>query len=175
MKLIVQPEAGIQPLVQTIRRARTSIDVCIFRFDLKEVDRALAAAVQRGVRVRALIAHTNGGGEERLRQLEQALLGDGVMVTRTAENLLRYHGKFMIADDTLHLFGFNFTKLDIGKSRSFSIATRDRRTVKGALALFEADCTRQPYALSPSNLVVSPETARRMSSRSTMQRSRILS
>jgi phosphatidylserine/phosphatidylglycerophosphate/cardiolipin synthase-like enzyme len=132
----------------------------VFRLDLKEIEQAFTAAVQRGVKVHALIAHTNRGGEQSLRKLEQRLLAAGVMVTRTDDVLLRYHGKFMIADDVLYLFGFNFTKLDIARSRSFAISTRDRRTVKDAQTLFEADCTRQAYAPSRSNLVVSPESAR---------------
>jgi phosphatidylserine/phosphatidylglycerophosphate/cardiolipin synthase-like enzyme len=160
MKVIVQPDAGVSPVIQAIRLARKEIAVAIFRLDRKEVEQALAAAVQRGVRVRALIAHTNRGGEARLRKLEQRLLAGGIMVTRTGDDLLRYHGKFMIADDVLHLFGFNFTKLDIDKSRSFAISTRDRSTVNDASSLFEADSTRQAYAPSRSNLVVSPESAR---------------
>ena len=108
----------------------------IFRFDRAEIEKALAAAVGRGVRVSALIAHTNSGGEPRLRKLEQRLLEAGVTVTRTADDLLRYHGKYMVADDVLHVFGFNFTKLDIDKSRSFGIATRDKRSVQEALKLF---------------------------------------
>jgi phosphatidylserine/phosphatidylglycerophosphate/cardiolipin synthase-like enzyme len=162
MKLIIQPEAGVVPVLQAIRRAKAAIDVAIFRLDHKEIERALGEAAQRGVRVRALIAHTNRGGEGQLRKLEQRLLAVGVMVVRTADDLLRYHGKFMVADEMLHLFGFNFTRLDMDKSRSFAIATRDRRTVKEASVLFETDCTRQTYSPSPSNLVVSPETARTM-------------
>ena len=38
----------------------------------------------------------------------------------------------MVADDMLHVFGFNFTKLDIDKSRSFAISTRDHRAVHEA-------------------------------------------
>lgn len=148
------------PVVRTIRRARKRIEICIFRVDIDEIERALASAVQRGVRVRALIAHTNRGGENRLRKLELRLLADGVTVSRTADDLLRYHAKYMVADDVLHVFGFNFTKLDILKSRSFALATRDRKAVNEALKLFEADSTRQTYSASPSNLVVSPETAR---------------
>ena len=160
MKLIVQPDAGVVPIVQAIRKAKKTIDVCIFRFDIDEIERALASAVQRGVRVRALIAHTNRGGENRLRKLEQRLLAAGVSVSRTADDLLRYHAKYMIADDMLHVFGFNFTKLDILKSRSFAVATRDHRAVLEALKLFEADSTRQTYNASSTHLVVSPETAR---------------
>lgn len=162
MKLITQPEAGVEPIVHAIRRARKAIYICIFRFDRSEIEKALAAAVQRGVLVRALIAHTNKGGETRLRKLEQRLLDAGLTVTRTADELLRYHAKFLIADDELHVFGFNFTKLDIDKSRSFGLATRDKRTVQEAIKLFEADVTRNAYTPARSNLVVSPETSREM-------------
>ncbi len=162
MKLIIQPEAGVVPIVQAIKRAKKTIDIFIFRFDRDEIEKALAAAVLRGVRVRALIAHTNRGGEARLRKLEQRLLAAGVLVSRTADDLLRYHAKFMVADSVLHLFGFNFTKLDIDKSRSFAISTRDTRTVAEALKLFESDVTRQAYSPGKSHLVVSPENARAM-------------
>jgi cardiolipin synthase len=162
VKLIVQPEAGVVPVVAAIKAARKTIDIFIFRFDRAEVEKALAAAVQRGVRVRALIAHTNRGGESRLRKLEQRLLAAGVLVSRSADDLIRYHAKFMVADSTLHLFGFNFTKLDIDKSRSFAISTRDSKTVAEASRLFEADLTRQAYTPGKSHLVVSPENARAM-------------
>ncbi|HEV8337555.1 MAG TPA: phospholipase D-like domain-containing protein [Candidatus Polarisedimenticolia bacterium] len=161
MKLIVQPEAGVVPIVQIIRSARVSIDVCIFRFDRKAIERALAASVHRGVRVRALIAHAKGDRAEGLRKLEERLLASGVMVARTLDDLLRYHSKFMVVDDTLHLLGFNFTKNDIKRCRSFGIATKDRKSVQEALRLFEADCTRQTYTPSAkSNLVISPDGAR---------------
>lgn len=162
MNVIVQPEAGVAPIVQAIRRAKRSIDVCIFRFNLDELEQALAAAVARGVKVRALIAHTNSGGENALRRLEKRLLAAGITVTRSADDLLRYHGKFMVIDSELHVFGFNFTKQDIDKTRSFALSTRHRQSVQEALKLFEADAGRQRYEPSRSNLVVSPETARQM-------------
>ena len=161
MKLIIQPDDGLTPLVQAVRGAKKTIDIVIFRFDRAELEKALEAAVTRGVAVRALIAHTNRGGEKILRKLELRLLDAGVTVARTADDLPRYHGKMMIADDTLHVYGFNYTKLDIEKSRSFGLIIDDARLVKEASALFEADSTRQAYAPgSGSDLVVSPETSR---------------
>jgi len=160
VKLIIQPEAGVVPVVQAIKSAKKAIDIFIFRLDRNEIEKALAGAVQRGVQVRALIAHTNRGGEARLRKLEQRLLAAGVLVSRSADDLLRYHAKFMIADSVLYLFGFNFTKLDIDKSRSFAISTRDGRTVAEAARLFESDLTRQAFTPGRSHLVVSPENAR---------------
>ena len=160
MKLIIQPDAGVMPIVQAIRSARKKVDIFIFRFDRDEIEKALGLAVQRGVTVRALIAHTNRGGEARLRKLEQRLLAAGVLVSRTSDDLIRYHAKYIIADSVLHLFGFNFTKLDIDKSRSFAIATREVKTVNEAARLFESDISRQPFTPGRSNLVVSPDNAR---------------
>jgi phosphatidylserine/phosphatidylglycerophosphate/cardiolipin synthase-like enzyme len=160
MNLIVQPEAGLAPVVRAIKRARRNVDIAVFRADREEIEKALGAAVQRGVKVRVLVAHTNSGGENRLRKLEQRLLEAGATVTRTGDDFVRYHGKFMVADDTLHLFGFNFTKVDTIKSRSFGVSTRDKSAVREALALFDADCTRQPFVPKRTHLVVSPENSR---------------
>ena len=161
VKLITQPEDGANPVIKAIDKARKAIDIVIFRFDRSDIEKALHDAVKRGVVVRALIAHTNKGGEKNLRKLELRLLDAGATVARTADDLTRYHGKMMIVDNTtLHVYGFNYTKLDIDKSRSFGIVTRDRRLVSEAIKLFEADALRQTYSPSHRRLVVSPENSR---------------
>jgi cardiolipin synthase len=160
MKLLIQPRDGISPLIAAIRKATTRIELVIFRFDTKDLEQALGAAVGRGVQVHALIAHTNQDGAGRLRKLEQRLLGAGVTVDRTGDDFIRYHGKFMIIDRAiLLLLGFNYTRLDITKSRSFGIVTKDRPAVQEAVKLFEADCARQPY-VAVGSLLVSPDNAR---------------
>lgn len=160
MELIVQPTDGLKPVLAAVDKAQTVLDIVIFRFDLKALEKAITAAVKRGVKVRALIAHTNTGGEKRLRQLELRMLEAGVTVTRTADDLTRYHGKLLIVDrEELHVYGFNFTALDL-KSRSFGIVVRDRKIVQDALRLFECDVQRQDYEPLSDSLVVSPETAR---------------
>ena len=161
MKLIVQPDAGIVPIIAAIRRARRTIDVLIFRLDRMEIAGELEAAVARGVHVRALTAHQNRGGTKSLRRLEMELLAGGVTVSRTADDLVRYHGKMMVVDGRiLHVYGFNFTQLDIEKSRSFGVITKNPKLVAEAAKLFEADFERQPFTGSHERLVVSPETAR---------------
>ena len=160
LELIVQPADGPKPILDAIDKAKTTVDIVIFRFDLKAVEKALVAAVKRGVAVRALIAHTNSGGDKRLRQLELRLLDAGVTVTRTANDLARYHGKLLIVDrEALHVFGFNYTGLDI-KSRSLGLVARDRKFVQEALRLFETDVLRQEFDPGIDGFVVSPENAR---------------
>jgi cardiolipin synthase len=161
MKLIVQPDAGIAPIVTAIKQAKKSVDVLIFRLDRTEIARALEAAVARGVRVRALTAHQNHGGTKILRKLEMQLLQGGVTVSRTADDLVRYHGKMMIVDSRiLHVYGFNFTAIDLDKSRSFGIISKNKRLVAEGMKLFEADFERQSYTPGCERFVVSPENAR---------------
>jgi phosphatidylserine/phosphatidylglycerophosphate/cardiolipin synthase-like enzyme len=161
MKLIVQPDAGIAPIVTAIKQAKKSIDVLIFRLDRTEIAHALETAVSRGVRVRALTAHTNRGGTKSLRKLEMALLEAGVTVSRTADDLVRYHGKMMIVDGkSLHVYGFNFTRLDIEKSRSFGVISRNKKLIAEATKLFTADFDRLPYTPGYERFVVSPDNAR---------------
>jgi cardiolipin synthase len=160
VELIVQPADGLKPTLAAVQAARTSLDLIIFRFDVKPLERAIEAAVERGVAVRALIAHTNRGGEKGLRQLELRMLEAGVTVSRTADDLVRYHGKLMLVDrEELHVCGFNYTARDM-KSRSFGIITRERRTVQDAARLFDADARREEFEPESDGLVVSPENAR---------------
>lgn len=161
MRLIVQPGDGLVPIIDAIDEARRRVDIVIFRFDRPKLEAALARAVERGVPVRALIAHTNRGGEDHLRRLELRLLERGVMVSRTADDLVRYHGKMLLVDERLFVLGFNFTKLDIEKSRSFGLVTDTPSLVAAAEDLFQADSTRRMYTAGrDQDFVVSPQLSR---------------
>jgi cardiolipin synthase len=160
MNVITQPEDGIQPILKAIKSARTYVEIAIFRCDIKALEKELAAAVTRGVDVRALVAHTNRGGEKGLRALEQRLLKAGVTVARTDSDLVRYHGKVLLIDrKTLYVLGFNFTSADV-KSRSFGVATKSPKILRDVAGLLEADSTRTEFRPSAPDLVVSPENAR---------------
>jgi phosphatidylserine/phosphatidylglycerophosphate/cardiolipin synthase-like enzyme len=161
MQVIVQPDDGLLPILKAIKRARKTIDVVIFRFDLSEIEDALATAVERGVAVRALIAHTNRGGEKKLRKLEDRLLKVGATLSRTAQDMVRYHGKIIVIDQKrAWVLGFNFTSLDVRKSRSLGLVTVNPKIITALTKLIEADHNRIPPVIASSRLVVSPEDAR---------------
>lgn len=162
LKLLVQPHDGIAPLLAGIKSAKKRIDILIFRMDWKELEIALKAASGQGIAVRALIAHTNRGGESKLRALETRLLEAGISVGRTADDLIRYHGKMMIVDcRTLFLLSFNFVHMDIDHSRGFGIVTKSAKVVREAAKLFEADLNRKTYKAGLDTFVVSPANARK--------------
>jgi cardiolipin synthase len=162
LKLLIQPGDGVAPLVEAINGAKSRVEIAIFRFDRGEIEKALANAAARGVFVHALIAYTNRGGERNLRKLEMRLLEAGITVARTADDLIRYHDKFLIIDRReLFLLSFNFTHLDIDHSRCFGLVTTNAKLVAEAVKLFEADTKRQPYVAGHPAFVVSPANARR--------------
>ena len=161
LKLLVQPHDGIAPLLSAIKNAKKSIDILIFRLDWKELENALKAASGRGLAVRALIAHTNRGGESKLRALEMRFLEAGITVGRTADDLIRYHGKMMIVDQrALFLLSFNFVHMDIEHSRGFGLIATNIKVVQEATRLFEADLNRQAYTGGLKAFIVSPVNAR---------------
>jgi len=162
MKLIAQPANDTAPLLKAIKQARETIEIVIFRFDQADIEHALEDAVERGVFVHALIAFTNRGGAKNLRKLEMRFLEKGITIARTADDLVRYHGKMMIIDGKeLYLLTYNFTHLDIGRSRSFGIVTKNRDVVQAASKLFQCDTKRQRYISRCDKLVVSPVNARK--------------
>src|ERR1041385_1928513 len=161
MKLLIQPEQGVAPLIKEIDAAKKSIEIAIFRFDHVEIQHALERAVDRGVSVHALIADTNHGDEKNLRKLEMGLLPAGIEVSRTADDLLRHHYKFMIVDRrVLYILTFNYTHLDMEHSRSFGLVIDDPEAVEEASRLFYADVRRQQYKPDFKSFVVSPLNAR---------------
>jgi len=163
LKLIIEPNDGVAPIISAIKSAKKSMEIAIFRFDYGPIEAALKAAVTKGVKVEALIANTNRGGVKNLRELEMRFLAAGIVVARTDDDLIRYHDKFIIIDrHTLYMLSFNFTRLDIDRTRGFAIVTKNTKLVQEAINLFEADSTRRPYTPKLETFVVSPANSRKV-------------
>jgi cardiolipin synthase len=74
---------------------------------------------------------------------------------------VRYHGKVVIVDNKkAFVLGFNFTSLDVRKSRSFGLITVNPKIVAALTRVIDADHNRVPPIVTSSRLVVSPENAR---------------
>jgi len=162
MQVIIQPRDGIDPFLEGIRRAEESVELILYRLDRLEIEYELVAAAARGVRVHALVTYTNKEDLKEIRKLERRLSERGVKVTRTAEDLVRYHSKMMLIDRrTLYLLTFNFTFLDIHHSRSFGVITDKPSLIAEAVKLFEADVNGQAHKIEAEHFVISPVNSRK--------------
>lgn len=167
MTLMIQPEDGVKALIDAINGAKKSVSIVVFRFDLPELEKALKVACKRGVDVHALVAHTTSKGEKTLRKLESRMLEHGATVARTDDDMVRYHGKLMIIDKKLlFVMGFNYTALDIRRSRSLGVITRKPANVREAMRLIQTDEDRsESFRPRESDLVISPENSRKLLTR----------
>jgi cardiolipin synthase len=160
MRLLVQPDDGVRPVVPAIRGAKSSIDLSLSRLDRGLVARALREAAGRGVRVRMLTAARSRGAARRPGRGERALVEAGAN-SRRRGGRQRSRQELMIVDG-LRLFvrGFESSGKEAEESRSFGLVTRRRDLVRDAMELFEADWVEQPYEPTAKALVVSPGGAR---------------
>ena len=45
VKLFIQPDDGVSPILQAVQHARKSISIMIFRFDRSDLEKALISAI----------------------------------------------------------------------------------------------------------------------------------
>ena len=163
MQLIIEPDDGVAPLLTLIKSARERVDMAVFRFDHREIEKALKTAVSSGANVSTLIADSNRGGEKQLRKLEMRFLDAGITVSRSANDLIRHHSKIIVVDQkVLAILSFNFTHMDIDRSRGFGIITENAKWVAEADKLLQADMKRTDYVCEQDTFVISPVNARKI-------------
>lgn len=152
-----------EAIIDVIRRARTRIVLSLFRCNDDVIFDELAAATKRGVAVDALITSRAKGGKKKLRKLWTALEGAGVRVQPYTEPVVKYHAKYLVADDgPAVVASLNFTRKCFCRTCDALVVTYDADVVSGLNALFAADCARAPLpAAVPARLIIGPERARR--------------
>ncbi|MEO7156463.1 MAG: phospholipase D-like domain-containing protein [Vicinamibacterales bacterium] len=151
-------------LLGVIAAARQRLVLSLFRCDDFSVLDALAAALERGCQVEALLTKRAKGGKKRLKKLWGALEDMGAVVTRYADPVVKYHAKYLVADEsTAIITTLNPTRKCFTKTWDAVLITKDPAVVKGLLTLFKADVAGVPL---PSRrplgrrLIVGPERSR---------------
>ena len=163
-RLILEPGERREAVLQVIRGARERLVLSVFRCDDFKILDALAGAVRRGVRVRALLTQRAKNWDKRLQELEVFLDSMGAEVHRYAGAETKYHAKYIVADDGPALIAsLNFTRKCFEKTCDFIVVTCEPGTVAGLTQLFENDCRHPDAALPPGfsdRLIVGPDRAR---------------
>jgi len=149
-------------IVDTIRNARETIVLSLFRCNDSDIFDELARATKRGVKVEALMTSRAKGGKKKLRKLWDALEAAGVSVHPYTEPVVKYHAKYLVADDGPALVtSLNFTKKCFAKTCDAVVVTHDPAVIHGLRTLIAADRARAPLPDSiPRRLLIGPERAR---------------
>lgn len=163
-KLVLDPAERKAALLGVIGAARRRLVLSLFRCDDFSVLDALAAALERGCAVEAVLTKRAKGGKKRLKKLWGALEEMGAVVTRYADPVVKYHAKYLVADDkTAIITTLNPTRKCFTRTWDAVVITQDASVVKGLLTLFKADAAGVP--LPPRRplsrrLIVGPERSR---------------
>ncbi len=163
-RLVLDPAQRKAAMLGVIGAARRRLVLSLFRCDDFSILDALAAALERGCQVEAILTQRAKGGKKRLKKLWGALEEMGAVVTRYADPVVKYHAKYLVADDTTAIVTtLNPTRKCFSRTWDAVLITTDAAVVKCLLALFKADAagvplpTRRPLG---RRLIIGPERSR---------------
>lgn len=164
-RFVFAPEQRASTVLDVIRSARSRLILSLFRCDDFTILDALAEALQRGVEVSVVVTPRAKGWTRRLNELWSVLEGMGTVLCRYADPVVKYHAKYIVADDGPALVAsLNFTRKCFTRTCDFIVTTYDPSVVGGLTRLFRADSRGPAASLPPrlgSRLIVGPENARR--------------
>jgi phosphatidylserine/phosphatidylglycerophosphate/cardiolipin synthase-like enzyme len=150
-------------VVDIIAAARSRLLLSLFRCDDSDVLDALVDAVGRGVHVEVLMTDRAKGGRKRLDLLATVLANAGAVLHRYGDPVVKYHAKYIAADERLALVGSaNWTHKCLDETCDFVLTTADGAVVRALARLFAGDCAggRLDRDASHDRLLIGPEHAR---------------
>lgn len=149
-------------ILDVIRGAKRQLALSLFRCNDDQIFQELGHAVERGVAVNVLTTARAKGGRKRLETLWSALAGTGATVHAYGDPVVKYHAKYLVADDgPAVVASLNFTRKCFNRTWDAIVVTDDAEVVSGLQALLAADREGRalPQPLTP-RLIVGPERAR---------------
>jgi phosphatidylserine/phosphatidylglycerophosphate/cardiolipin synthase-like enzyme len=161
--VVTAPDDRRAIVVQTIQQARERLVLSLYRCNDQAIFDELKRAGARGVRVDVLVTSRSGGGRKRLRKLWRALEETGVAIHAHTDPVVKYHAKYLVADDGPALVAsLNFTRKCFARTIDAIVVTHDPEVVSGLRDLLVADCGHAPMPEPlTTRLIVGPERARR--------------
>jgi cardiolipin synthase len=163
-RVFIEPAARRQAMLDVIAATRERLILSLFRCNDYGVLDSLAAALDRGVKVEAILTARAKGGKKRLRKLWVALEEMGATVHRFADPVVKYHAKYLVADNKVALVAtLNPTRKCFSRTLDMVLTTRERAVAKSLSTLFAVDAagkSLQPRHRLNDRLIVGPEGAR---------------
>src|SRR4026207_72716 len=137
-RLVLDPAERKAALLGVIGAAKRRLILSLFRCDDFSILDALAAGAERGGEVEAVLTKRAKGGKKRLKKLWGALEEMGAVVTRYADPVVKYHAKYLVADDsTAMITTLNPTRKCFTRTWDAVLLTKDPSVVKGLLTLYK--------------------------------------
>src|SRR4051812_20083621 len=152
--LLLAPTGRREAILHLMRSAQRELLLSMFRCDDFTIVDELSSAVKRGVNVRVLITQRARGWREKLKDLTALLRSLGADVRPYENPVMKYHAKYIVADDGPALVtSLNFTRKCFESTCDFLVFTDDPGVVTGLKNLFERDCASPAAAPAPDAII----------------------
>jgi cardiolipin synthase A/B len=144
--LVVLPDDGIEPVLESIAGAQKSILVKMFLFSEPKLIRALIAAHKRRVQVRVMLNPARRSGKSENAEARKKLAAAGIAVKDTHPGFDVSHEKSMVVDGRVAFVkSHNWAPKNFGATRDYAVITRDPDEVAEVMEGFEADWKREDF------------------------------
>lgn len=167
LSVIVEPDAGPDPIVNAIRGAKKSVHLEMYLLTNKSAISALEDDANNGIDVRVMLEqHPFGGGSVSPQETLSKLKAAGVKAQFSDPDFKLTHEKGMVIDNsTAYIMTSNFTNTALGtgnstKNREYDIVDTNAQDAQAVNAIFQADWQRSTASFDDPNLVVSPVNSR---------------
>ncbi len=158
LRLIIEPDDGIQEIEKAINEAKTSVDLVIYELEDPDIEEALAAAEGRGVSVRVILQNVSSFGRHPNQAAYEFLKEHKVPVQWAPDYFALTHQKTLIEDGVrVYIMTFNLTPQYYATSRDFGIVDEDPSDVAVIEETFSSDWSGNRITAKPGrDLVWSP-------------------
>jgi phosphatidylserine/phosphatidylglycerophosphate/cardiolipin synthase-like enzyme len=166
LSLFVEPDATVQPILDAIARAKSSVQVEMYILSDDRIIQALINTANRGVKVQVMMEPAPFNPEQPNSPLpvnritQQKFAGTKVQVGWTDPRFRFTHAKLLLIDNKeAFICTMNFSKSGSTVNREFGAIDKDQSDVNDLENIFNADWTHTPYTPTSSRLVISPDNA----------------
>jgi cardiolipin synthase len=161
-RVAIMPDDRRAAVLGILASARSRLLMSLFRCDDFAVLDALVDALRRGVRVEVLMTDRARGGRKDRDQLETVLSDAGATLHRYGDPVVKYHAKYIVADDSALVTSANWTHKCLERTCDFVVTTSDAGAVRALAAVFAIDCRDKALAadLLHERVIIGPENAR---------------
>lgn len=163
-RVYVEPAERREAMLDVIKSARQRLVLSLFRCNDYGVLDALAAALDRGVTVEAILTKRAKGGKRPLKKLWEALEEMGALVHWYADPVVKYHAKYLVVDGRLALVAtLNPTTKCFTRTFDFVYTSEEPQLVRSLSTLFSLDAAGErvlPRHKISDRLIIGPEGSR---------------
>ena len=149
--LVVQPDDGIDPVLELVAAAAKSLRVKQFTLSEPRLVQAIIGAHRRGAAVRVMLNPHRSSGDRANDEVFERLQRAGMAVQWTNPAFVVTHEKSIVVDDRRALIAtFNLVLKYFTETRDYGIITSDPAQVGQVAAGFDADWQRVPFHPDPA-------------------------